>query len=70
MKTPDNKPSSDTKFKLNKHLKSTDALPLPTWILLIISFTLLGYAIYSIQTRILEAPVETTIPKSSVTPVQ
>ncbi len=53
MKNPNDKQSTDVKRKLNKRRKSEDSLPLATWILLIISFSLLAYALYSIQTRII-----------------
>ncbi|WP_201588073.1 hypothetical protein [Psychrobacter jeotgali] len=70
MTTPNNKPSADSKRKVTKRPKSKDALPLSTWILLIISFSLLGYAIYSIQTRIIEAPVNNSEDKAKVTQAQ
>ncbi|WP_367109531.1 hypothetical protein [uncultured Psychrobacter sp.] len=70
MKNPNDKQSTDVKRKLNKRRKSEDSLPLATWILLIISFSLLAYALYSIQTRIVQASDKTDITKSSLTQAQ
>ena len=53
MTTPNNQPSSKPERQLNKHSKAKESLSFATWVLLIISFTLLGYALYIIQTRIL-----------------
>ena len=58
MKTSNNKPSSgserhlNTESQLNKSPKPKESLSFATWVLLIISFTLLAYAIYTIQTRV------------------
>ncbi len=68
MKTPNNKPSTDP--KLSKRPKPEGTLSFATWVLLIISFSLLAYAIYSIQTRIIDTPTKTKTPKSSVTQEQ
>ncbi|WP_198330372.1 hypothetical protein [Psychrobacter cibarius] len=53
MTTLNNKPSSKPERQLNKRPKSKESLSFATWVLLIISFTLLAYALYIIQTRIL-----------------
>ena len=53
MTTPNNQPSSKPEHQLTKRPKSKESLSFATWVLLIISFTLLGYALYIIQTRIL-----------------
>ncbi len=48
----------------NKNKTSSDSnesLSLATWIMLIISFSLLGYALYIIQTRIIENRTRTEI---------
>ncbi|WP_350562525.1 hypothetical protein [Psychrobacter sp. CAL346-MNA-CIBAN-0220] len=70
MTTPNNKPSSDSERQLNKRPKPKESLSFATWVLLIISFTLLAYAIYTIQTRVLEAPAETSKLGSNVTQMQ
>ncbi len=49
MRTPNNKPSFESK---HRQFKESEALSFATWVLLIISFTLIAYAIYTIQTRI------------------
>jgi flagellar basal body-associated protein FliL len=60
MTTPNNKSSSGSEHQLNKSPKPKKSLSFSTWILLIISFTLLAYALYTIQTRVvLEVPAET-----------
>ena len=53
MTTPNNQPSSKSERQLNKRPKPKESLSFATWVLLIISFTLLAYALYIIQTRIL-----------------
>ena len=53
MTTPNNQPSSKPESQLTKRSKSKESLSFATWVLLIISFTLLAYALYVIQTRIL-----------------
>ena len=53
MTTLNNKPSSKPERQLNKRPKAKESLSFATWVLLIISFTLLAYALYVIQTRIL-----------------
>ena len=64
MKTSNNKPSSGSErhlnteshlniaHQLNKSPKPKESLSFATWVLLIISFTLLAYAIYTIQARV------------------
>lgn len=55
MTTPNNQPSAHEKHKLNKHRKEKESLSFATWVLLIISFSLLIYAIYTIKTRIVNS---------------
>lgn len=59
MTTPNNQPSAHEKHKLTKHRKEKESLSFATWILLIISFTCLAYAIYTIQTRIVKPAIDT-----------
>ena len=57
MTTPNNQPSTHEKRKLTKQPK--ESLSFATWVLLIISFTCLAYAIYTIQTRIVKPAIDT-----------
>ena len=59
MTTPNNQPSAHEKRKLNKNRKEKESLSFATWVLLIISFSLLIYAIYTIQTRIVKPAIDT-----------
>ncbi len=53
------KPSTDAKRdKLTKRSSANEKLSFATWVLLIISFVLLGYALYVIQTRILDTNID------------
>lgn len=54
MTTPNNQPSAHEKRILTTRPKEKESLPFATWVLLIISFTCLAYAIYTIQTRIIQ----------------
>lgn len=59
MTVPNHKPSTDTKRnKLSKRSNANERLSFETWVLLIISFALLGYALYVIQTRILDTNID------------
>ena len=58
MTTPNNQPSVHEKRKLTKHPKAKESLSFATWVLLIISFTCLAYAIYTIQTRIVKPAID------------
>ncbi len=58
--------TSNKRNKLSKRPKSNDRLSFATWVLLIISFTLLGYALYVIQTRILETNIDNAKVTTSV----
>ncbi|WLP95051.1 hypothetical protein [Psychrobacter sp. M13] len=59
MTVPNQKPSTDTKRnKLSKRSNANERLSFETWVLLIISFALLGYALYVIQTRILDTNID------------
>ena len=55
MTTPNNRPSAHEKHKLNKQPKAKESLSFATLVLLIISFSLLIYAIYTIKTRIVNS---------------
>ena len=69
MSVSNNKSSADNKRnKLSKRPNSNDKLSFATWVLLIISFTLLGYALYVIQSRILETNIDNT--KATPTVIQ
>ena len=58
MTVSNHKPSTDAKRnKLSKRSNANERLSFATWILLIISFALLGYALYLIQTRILDTNI-------------
>ena len=59
MTTPNNQPSTHEKRKLTKQPKAKESLSFATWVLLIISFTCLAYAIYTIQTRIVKPAIDT-----------
>ena len=65
MTTPNNQPSVHEKRKLTKHPKAKESLSFATWVLLIISFTCLAYAIYTIQTRIVKPAIDTGTAKSA-----
>jgi len=58
MTTSNNQPSVHEKRKLIKQPKAKESLPFATWVLLIISFTCLAYAIYTIQTRIVKSAID------------
>lgn len=67
MSVSNNKSTTNNKRnKLSKRPKSNDWLSFATWVLLIISFTLLGYALYVIQTRILETNIDNAKVTTSV----
>lgn len=70
MTTPDNKSSAEASDAISKHPKQKQPIGMSTWILLIISFTALAFAVYSIQTRIIEEPVETITREGVVTQIQ
>ncbi|WP_296242840.1 MULTISPECIES: hypothetical protein [unclassified Psychrobacter] len=58
MTTPNNQPTAHKKRILTKRPKEKESLPFATWVLLIISFTCLAYAIYTIQMRIVQSAVD------------
>ena len=69
----DQSATNDKRDKLNKNLKLTERLSFATWILLIISFTLLVFAVYSILIKTLETPNNThnvDVPESTMTEVK
>ncbi|MBB3107623.1 flagellar basal body-associated protein FliL [Psychrobacter luti] len=72
MKTPNNQLSAnDKQRKLTKQPKAKESLSFATWVLLIISFTLLAYAIYTIKTRILESDTDKeSAPQSSLVQIE
>ena len=59
MTTPNNQPTTHEKRILAKRPKEKESLSFATWVLLIISFTCLAYAIYTIQMRIMQSAVDT-----------
>ncbi len=65
MTTPNNQPSTHEKRILTKRYKQKESLPFATWVLLIFSFTCLAYAIYTIQTRIVQPTVDIDIADTS-----
>lgn len=65
MTTPNNQPSAHEKRILTKRYKQKESLPFATWVLLIFSFTCLAYAIYTIQTRIVQPAVDIDIADTS-----
>ena len=67
MTTSNNQPSAHEKQKLTKHPKAKGSLSFATWVLLVLSFTLFAYAIYTIKTRILESDTDrASAPQSSL----
>lgn len=58
MTTPNNQPTAHKKRILTKRPKEKESLSFATWVLLIISFTCLAYAIYTIQTRIVKPTID------------
>lgn len=69
----DQSATNDKRDKLKKKLKLTERLSFATWMLLIISFTLLVFAVYSILIKTLETPNNThnvDVPESTVTEVK
>ncbi|KAA0912826.1 hypothetical protein [Psychrobacter sp. ANT_WB68] len=68
MTTPNNQPSAHEKHKLTKRPKAKESLSFATWVLLIISFSLLIYAIYTIKTRISNSDMDRAarVPQSSL----
>ena len=66
----DDKTSTDAKRKVNKRFKLKGGLSMSTWILLIISFTLLAFAFYTIEMRVIDIPVESGKLNSTTTQTQ
>ena len=61
MTVSNHKSSTDAKRNtLGKRPNPNEKLSFATWVLLIISFALLGYALYVIQTRVLDANINNT----------
>ncbi len=59
MTVSNHKPTTEAKRnKLSKRSNANERLSFATWVLLIISFALLGYALYVIQARILDANID------------
>ena len=65
MTTSNNQPSVHEKRELNKQPKAKESLSFATWVLLIISFTCLAYAIYTIQMRIVQSAVDVDNPSGA-----
>lgn len=72
MTTPDNQPPINPDETLSKHPKpkQKQSIGMATWILLILSFTALAFAVYTIQTRIIDEPIETITREGVVTQIQ
>ena len=67
MTTSNNQQFAHKNRKLTKHPKAKGSLSFATWVLLILSFTLFAYALYTIKTRILESDTDRArSPQSSV----
>ncbi len=65
MTTSNNQPSAHKKRILTKCPKEKESLSFATWVLLIISFTCLAYAIYTIQMRIVQSAVDVDNPSGA-----
>jgi hypothetical protein len=70
MKTSDNRTPAEPSAASNKTSQSKQPVGRTSWILLIISFAALAFAIYSIQDRMEEAPIETITREGVVTQIQ
>lgn len=71
MTTPDNRtPTNASDNNISKRPKPKQPIGMATWILLIISFTALAFAVYTIQNRIVEEPIETITREGVVTQIQ
>lgn len=72
MTTPDNQPPINPDETLSKRPKpkQKQSIGIATWILLILSFTALAFAVYTIQTRIIDEPIETITREGVVTQIQ
>ena len=72
MTTPDNQPPINPDETLSKRPKpkQKQSIGMATWILLILSFTALAFAVYTIQTRIIDEPIETITREGVVTQIQ
>jgi hypothetical protein len=70
MTTPDKRTAAESNGNLNKRLKPKQPIGFATWVLLIISFSALAFAVYSIQSRIVEEPIETITREGVVTQIQ
>ena len=71
MTVSNHKPTTEAKRnKLSKRSNANERLSFATWVLLIISFALLGYALYVIQARILDTNIDgiDNISNSQATP--
>lgn len=65
MTTPNNQPTAHKKRILTKRPKEKESLSFAPWVLLIISFTCLAYAIYTIQMRIVQSAVDVDNPSGA-----
>ena len=70
MTTSDNRTSNNARDNISKRPKPKQPIGMATWILLIISFTALAFAVYTIQDRIVEEPIETITREGVVTQIQ
>lgn len=69
MATPDNRPNAGNNL-LSKHPKPKQSIGMATWILLIISLFALAFAIYSMQSRTVEEPIETITREGVISQIQ
>ncbi|WP_350562527.1 DUF4230 domain-containing protein [Psychrobacter sp. CAL346-MNA-CIBAN-0220] len=70
MTTPDQRPPADSSGIISKSPKSKQPFAMTPWILLIISFAALAFAVYTIQNRVEEQPIETITRDGVVTQIQ
>ncbi len=70
MTTSDNRTPNNARDNISKRPKPKQPIGMATWILLIISFTALAFAVYTIQDRIVEEPIETITREGVVTQIQ
>ncbi|MGM8898860.1 MULTISPECIES: DUF4230 domain-containing protein [unclassified Psychrobacter] len=70
MTTSDNRTPSNARDNISKRPKPKQPTGIATWILLIISFTALAFAVYTINERTVEEPIETVTREGVVTQIQ
>ncbi|MEN2752324.1 DUF4230 domain-containing protein [Psychrobacter sp. FBL11] len=70
MTTSDNRTPNNARDNISKRPKPKQPTGIATWILLIISFTALAFAVYTINDRTVEEPIETVTREGVVTQIQ